>query len=207
MRTPGRPMTLLAALVSISLFTFGAAFGGYAQAMTSATSVDGTISAVNGNIITLVSADNLQKTVTIQPTTILQSRRVATLAEIQPGEHLAITSRRGSDGALMAVSINMFSPEIWDIVRKGQFPMTTGDTMTNAEVARYVQEVKGRVLTMTYPDGTSTITVPDGTPIHRLVTVHASDLAVGLHISARGTMDPDGKLRASTVSYDQPAKG
>jgi hypothetical protein len=207
MQSRRRPTPWLAVLAAVSLFTFGAVFGGYAQAMTSATSVDGTISAINGNMITLVSSDNLKKTVALQPKTILQSRRVAELAEIKAGDHLAITSRRGSDGALMAVSINIFSPEIWDIVRKGQFPMTTGDTMTNAEVSRYVQDVNGHTLTMTYSDGTSTITVPDGTPIHRLVTVKTSDLAVGLHISVRGTMGPDGKLQAATVSYDQPAKG
>jgi hypothetical protein len=197
----------LASMAIVFLFAFGAALGGFAQAMTSATSVDGTITAVKGSTITLVLADKLQKTIALQPDTLILSRQVATLQEIKSGDALGVASRRASDGSMMAISINIFSPELWDVVRKGQFPMSTGDTMTNAKVTQYVQDVKGRVLTMQYTEGTSTITVPDGIQIHRMVTVKPPDLVVGLHISVRGTVSSDGSLRAATVSYDQPAKG
>jgi len=108
---------------------------------------------------------------------------------------------------MVAISINIFAPEMWDGVRKGQFPMTTGDTMTNAVVTKYAAGVKGRVVSMKYADGTSEITVPDGTQIHRLVAARPAALTVGLHITVRGSAGPNGSITATSVSFEQPAKG
>jgi hypothetical protein len=149
----------------------------------------------------------MTKTVALQDTTLILGRQAATLDQIKTGDAMGVTSRRNSDGSMIAVSINVFAPEMWDGVRKGQFPMSTGDTMTNAVVARYAAGVKGRVLTMKYAEGTSTITVPDDTQIHRLVVSKVSALTVGQHITVRGTANPDGSIKAAAISFDQPAKG
>jgi hypothetical protein len=188
-----------------ALLVVGAAVGGFAQAMTTVTSLDGTITAVKGSTITLSTADKMEKTVTLGPSTLVLMRQTATLAEIKSGDAMGVASRRASDGSLTAISINIFSPELYKVVRKGEFPMQTGDTMTNAVVTNYAKSVSGRTLTMTYAEGTSTITVPDSTQIHRLVTVMKPDLAVGLHINVRGTIKPDGSVQAQSVSYDKAA--
>ena len=122
---------------------------------------------------------------------------------------MGIASRRDADGSLVAISINIFAPAMWSspAMRKGEFPMTTGDTMTNAVVAQYAAGVKGRVVTMKYAEGTSEITVPEGTQIHRLVVAKAAALIAGLHITVRGAANTDGSIKASSISFDQPAKG
>lgn len=184
----------------------GGALSGYAQAMTTTIAVDGTIAAVNGSTITLTLADKMAKTIALQDKTLILGRQVVGLDQIKPGDAMGVASRRDSDGSMVAISINIFAPEMWDGVRKGQFPMTTGDTMTNAVVAKYAAGVKGRVVTMKYAEGTSEITVPDGTQIHRLVAAKPAALTVGLHITVRGTASPDGSIKAASVSFDQPAK-
>src|SRR5208337_4301256 len=128
------------------------------------------------------------------------------LNQIQAGDALAVTSHRsGMD--LIASKINIFSKEMWNVVRKGQWVMNTGDMMTNAQVSAYVQGVNGHTLTMKYADGISTITVPDGIPIHRLVSVKPAALAAGMQIMVRGTAESNGTLKAASISFDGPAKG
>jgi hypothetical protein len=200
---PARPAFFLVAFLALTV----GAMGGFTQAMTTTIVVEGTITAMNGPTITLTRADNITKTVSLQDKTLILGRQVATLDQIKPGDALGVASRRDSDGAMVAISINIFAPEMWDGVRKGQFPMSTGDTMTNAVVSKYAGGVKGRVLTMKYAEGTSTVKVPEDAQIHKLLAARPAALTVGLHITVRGTANPDGSLKAATVSFDKPAKG
>ena len=192
-------------LMSIFMTAFAPAMN--AQAMSTVTMVEGTIASIHGTTVTITLANGIPKTISLEAATLILRRQLAALDDIKPGDALGVTSRRGSDGSMVAVGINVFSPELYIVVRKGQFPMTTGDTMTNALVSTYAKGVQGRMLTMTYAEGTTTIGVPDGTPIHRTVTVKAPDLAVGIHVQVRGTVNPDGSLKASSVSFEQPPKG
>ncbi len=191
-----------------SLVLTGGALVGYAQAMTTMIPAEGTITAIKDSTITLTQADTMTKTITLQDKTVVLMRQVVGLDQIKAGDAMGVASRRGSDGSLVAVYINIFAPEMWSspVMRKGEFPMTTGDTMTNAVVTQYAAGVKGRVLTMKYAEGTSTITVPDGTQIHKLVVVKLAALTVGLKIQIRGSAGPNGTIMANSISFDQPAK-
>jgi len=194
-------------LVAFLVIT-GGALVGYAQAMTTVIPVEGTITAINGSTITLTQADNMARTIALQDKTVVLMRQVVGLDQIKAGDAMGVASRRGSDGSMVAVYINIFSPEMWSspVMRKGEFPMTTGDTMTNAVVTQYATGVKGRVITMKYAEGTSTITVPDDTQIHRLVAAKSSALTTGLKIQIRGSAGPNGTIMANSISFDQPAK-
>ena len=167
--------------------------------------VSGTIVSINGTNVTLAFADNTQKTVVLQASTLVVERDPAELNQIQTGDALAVMSHLFGKN-LIASNINIPFNEIWNAVRKGQWVMTTGDMMTNAMVAEYVQGVNGHTLTMKYADGTSTITVPDGIQIHRLVSMKPAALAVGMQIIVRGTAESNGTLKAAFISFDGPAK-
>jgi hypothetical protein len=186
----------------------GGALAGYAQAMTTVIPVEGTITAIKGSTITLTQADKMTKTIALQDKTLVLMRQVVGLDQIKSGDAMGVASRRGSDGSMVAVYINIFAPEMWSspVMRKGEFPMTTGDTMTNAVVTQYATGVKGRVITLKYAEGTSSITVPDGTQIHKLVAVKPSALTAGLKIQIRGIAGANGSITANTISFDQPAK-
>jgi hypothetical protein len=139
----------------MSIFIAAIAPTGNAQAMSTVTMVEGTISSISGTTIALTLANGIPKIVALQPETLILRRQPAVLKDIKPGDALGVASRRDSDGSLVSVGITVFSPELYSAVRKGQFPMTTGDTMTNALVTTYAKGVQGRVLTMTYAEGTS----------------------------------------------------
>ncbi len=173
------------------VFFLAAALAGFAQAAIPAP-VSGTIVSVSGSTFTLALADSTQKTVVIQARTLVMERDPAELSQIHAGDPLAVTSHRsGTD--LVASNINIFSKEMWDVVRKGQWKMDTGDMMTNAMVSEFAQGVNGHTLTMKYADGTSMITVPDGIAIHRLVSVKPAALVVGMQVTVREAPAPTGR--------------
>jgi hypothetical protein len=186
------------------VFLLAASAAVFAQAAIPAP-VSGTIVSVNGSSLILALADQTRKTVALQGSTLVLERDTAELSQIRAGDPLAVTSHR-SGPDLVASNINIFSKEVWDVVRKGQWKMATGDMMTNAMVSEFAQGVSGHTLTMKYADGTSTITVPDGIPIHRLVTVKPSALMVGMQVMVRGNAGSDGTLTAGSISFDGPAK-
>jgi cellobiose-specific phosphotransferase system component IIC len=206
MRNIHRPARLAFLAIAV-IFMAGAALAGFAQAMSTVTSVEGAIAAISGQTATLTLANGATKTVAFQPKTIISRVDKSSLAEIKPGDALGVTSRRESDGSLTALKINIFSPEIYKIVPRREFVMTTGDTMTNAVVKAFAKSVDGQTLTMTLPSGASTIKVAPDVPVFRMVSVKEADLTTGLHVVVRGTQAPDGTLRASSVSFDKPAKG
>ena len=167
--------------------------------------VNGTISAIRGTILTLALADGSAKQVTLQSATLILERDAVGVADLKAGDAMGVAARR--DGtALIATNINIFAPQMWDVVRKGQWLMTDGQTMTNALVTDYAQSMSGHTLIMKYEEGTATITVPDGVPVHRLVAVKPAALAVGQQISVRGSDAADGSLKAASISFDGPAK-
>jgi Domain of unknown function (DUF5666) len=179
----------------------------FAQNTTPPPGLDGIIASIQGATITLTLADSTQKVVTLQTGTIILDRQVSAVDQIKPGDALGVTAHR-DNGALVASAINIFSPQMWDGVRKGQWPMAKpGDIMTNALTTAYVQAMNGRTLTMKLPDGTMvTITVPDGVTVRRMVTVQASALSVGLRVSIRIATDSAGNTMATSISFDQPMK-
>ena len=194
----------VALYASVAVFLLATTLGGFAQAAVPAP-VSGTIVSFSGSNLTLALADNTQKTVVIQARTLVMERDPAELSQIRAGDPLVVTSHR-SGTELVASNINIFSKEMWDVVRKGQWKMDTGDMMTNAMVSEFAQGVNGHTLTMKYSEGTSTIIVPDGIPIHRLVSVKPAALVVGMQVIVRGTSGSDGTLTAGFVSFDGPTK-
>ena len=194
-----------ALLFSIILLLGGAAVGAFAQAAAVPPAVSGTIVSISGTNVTLELADKTQKSVVLQDTTLVLERDAASLDQIRTGDAMGVTSHRsGTD--MVASMINIFAREMKG-VRMAEFVMASGDTMTNGTVTGYMQGMNGHTLTMTYPNGKSTIVVPDGIPIHRLVSVKRAALVPGMQIMVRGTADANGKLKAASVSFEGPVKG
>jgi hypothetical protein len=165
--------------------------------------VNGTIAAVNGGSVTVTASDGHRTIAKIAPDTLILSRGPATLGMIKPGDPLSVTAKREANGALTAVSINIFSPALWARVRKGQWTIRSGNVMTNAMVAQVVERVEGRTIYMKLDQGTGTIDVPSRTQIYRLETVGAGALKTGMHVRVRETAEPDGTTKASSIVFDR----
>ncbi len=192
----------LPALVILSaLFLAGAGAVGFAQAMSS--SVDGTVVSMTSTMLTLTAPDGSTKTVALGPKTLVLERETATLSDVTEGDAMGVTTHRAEDGSMVATAINIFSPELYKVVRKGQFPMQQpGQIMTNAVVSAYMASADGHSLTMSYNGETYPITVPDSAEIHRLVTVSLDAVKAGTHVLVRGSEGSDGTFKAAVVSFD-----
>jgi len=197
-----RPSSLVPVIAATVLLVVPMAAG--AAAGDRVTVTGSTIAAVNGSNVTIASPDGSQKVAKVQPDTLILSRETGTLGAIKPGDALAVTAKRGADGSLTAISINIIAPELWSRARKGQWAMESGDIMTNAVVAQTVERVEGRTLYMKLDQGTGAITVPTATEIHRLTTIRLGDLKPGMRVTVRGIADPDGTIRASSITFDRP---
>jgi hypothetical protein len=168
-------------------------------------SISGTIGAINGSTVFVTAADGTATTVAIKADTLILGRKLATLASIQIGEALGVAATKADDGTLTATAINVFPPELWQRARKGQFPMASGQVMTNAQVDRLGAGVQGRMLFLKYEMLTAAIAVPESAEIHRSVALRLGDLMTGQSVAVRGVAGPDGMLAASSVSLDLPA--
>ncbi len=168
--------------------------------------VNGTIAAVTGSSLT-IAAGGAEKVGNIGPDTLVLSRETTTLSAIKPGDAMGVAAKRGTDGSLTAISINVIAPELWSRARKGQFPMASGDVMTNAVVMQVADRVEGRTLYLKYNDGAAAIIVPAAAEIHRVTAVRLGDLKPGMQVTVRGVGNPDGTIKASTITFDKPGQG
>lgn len=169
-------------------------------------SLTGIIGAINGNTVFLSAADGQTKPFVVGKDTFILERKVAALASIQPGDALGVAAVKASDGALTATAINIFAPEFWQIVRKGQFPMADGQVMTNAQVERLGSQVEGNTLYLKYEMLVAAIAVPATAEIHRSYLAKLSNLKIGMTVTVRGDLGADGSIAASSVSFDDSGK-
>ncbi|MEI6875286.1 MAG: hypothetical protein WCL50_09180, partial [Spirochaetota bacterium] len=154
-------------------------------------SIAGTIGAQSGATVFVTTAEGQAKVIQIKPDTFITGRRLATLASIRPGEAMGVAATRGGDGTLTATAINVFPPELWQRVRKGQFPMANGQVMTNAQVESLGAGVRGQQILLKFEMLTAAIDVPEGADIRRTVTLGLADLRAGMKVTIRGTVGTD----------------
>ncbi len=195
-------------VLTIALATLGSgAMSAGAAPADQVSVVTGTIAAVNGSSLTVAPAGSAEKVVKIEPETLILSREATTLDTIKPGDAMGVDAKRGADGSLTAVSVNIIAPELWSRARKGQWPMDSGDVMTNAVVFQVADRVEGRTLYLKYNEGAAAIIVPPTAQIHRVTVVRLGDLKPGMRVTVRGLGNPDGTIKASTITFDRPGRG
>ncbi len=163
---------------------------------------EGMIESLGASLFTLAAGAGTHVQVKTTAETRIIRRQPADLADIRPRDFIGVAAKKEADGSLTAVSINIFPADFKGRVREGQFPMESGNIMTNAVVSQYVGRVAGRTVYLTYKEGTAVIRVPAGAEIHRLTLIAFDDLKVGMHATVRGTRNPDGSVTASFITAD-----
>lgn len=184
--------TAVLALVAVA----GLAIGAAAQ---SATTVEGTIATASPTSATIATKMG-STTVMLNGKTRVTRRMAATIADIKVGTFLGVAAKKSADGSLTAVSINII--DAIPNARRGQWPMESGDIMTNMNVTSIVAGMSGHTLTLREKDQTATILVPGNTSIHRIELGKLSDLKAGTHVTVRGESDGYGVITAAFVTIE-----
>lgn len=177
-----------------------------AGAAAAVVTAQGTIDSIEMGMLTVTSVEGTRLRVKTAGDTFVLDRLPARLEDITVGDFIGVAARKEADGALTAVSINIFAPALRGRIHEGQFPMETGNIMTNAVVTQYVSRIAGRTVSLTFKEGTATITVPPSADIHRLVISALGDLRVGMRVTVRGSENADGSVTASSVTVEGPAR-
>jgi Cu/Ag efflux protein CusF len=191
-----RPLRVFAVLVALLV---GGALTAFAAGMSTMTTTIGTISAVNGSTLTVTLPDNSTRNVTFSGNTMVVTRQAAALSDLASGDPLAVVAIRQPDGTLQATQVLLYTPQLWAFVQKGEITGPTGQPTFNGTVSAVSADSQPPTVTVAYNDTTSTINVPSGTGVYRLVAADPTTLAVGQEVNVGGSLSPDGTVAAATI--------
>jgi hypothetical protein len=163
--------------------------------------IRGTISAVDGNRLTVDSRTGEKLEVTLNdPLTVTTVKKVD-LASIEPNAYVGIASKTAADGTLTALEVLVF-PEAMRGAGEGHYgwDLEPGSMMTNGTVKGAVTGTTGRELSVAYKDGNKTIVVPVATPVVTFAPAERADLKPGAPVFFSATKNAEGKLTAGRVT-------
>ena len=176
-------------------------FAAGAQAQAPQQRIRGTITGIDGDVLSVKSREGDNLKLTLGPKVSIGTVKKIELADIKPGDFVGCTAVKGDDGMLVAREVHVLPPN----TNPGHRPwdLEPGSTMTNANVANVMQSVKGRVLTMEYQGGSQKILVPESTPIVVGVPATRADRVVGEYAFIGAEAAADGKLTAVRVQVSK----
>ena len=144
------------------------------------THLRGTVSAVDGNEVTMETPDGQTVSIAMVPDYMLIVYDRIAVSDLKPGDFLSIPALPGQDGAVTALSINVF-PEAMRGLGEGRsdWDSSAGSTMVNATIGTVTSSSGGNDLKVSYKGTDQDVMVPDGTPITRIVPTPTRRLEAG----------------------------
>ena len=154
----------------------------------------GTVEAVSGREVTLATLSGAKVTVSVPQGARISVATAGSMADIGPGSFIGSAARTLPDGTLEALEVHVFSEELRG-VGEGHRPWDLGaeSTMTNGTVGAVVG-TSGRTLTVDYPGGQQTITLPASVPIVLSSKGTWQDVKPGAAAVVTATQAADGAL-------------
>lgn len=171
-----------------------------AQAQTSVR-VRGTITAIDGNILSVKSRDGRDLKITLADNVAVSVAKAIRFEDIKPGDKLGVTSMPGADGTPVAVEAHYLPPGVPE--GQGPWDLQPGSTMTNAIVAAIVTATGNRELTLQFQGTTQKIAVPESAALVRAVPGNRSDLATGEYVFTVAQGPNDQNLGAARIQVSK----
>jgi uncharacterized protein DUF5666 len=185
----------------LALLCLSAAFVSVGAAAQTNMRVRGTITALEGNMLSVKSRDGKDLKLRLADNAAVLTAKSITLADLKKGDYVGVTGVRGPDGARVAREVHTIARTVPE--GHGPWDLEPGSTMTNANVEAIVQESGNRELTLKYKDGTQKIRVPEKTPIVTTVPADRSALKAGEYLFTVAQVGPDGSLTANRIQVSK----
>jgi len=179
------------------LFLLLATTAAFAQAPTR---VRGTITAVDGDVLSVKSRDGRDMKIQLTPDAQVVTTKAATMTDFKPGSYVGVTSVKGPDGRLVARRVHALGPQVPQM--HGPWDSMPDSMMTNANIEGSAQVSGGNELTLRYKDGEQKILVTPDTQFFVFVPGSRADLKTGETIFA-GARNEGGKLVAPRVAVSK----
>jgi hypothetical protein len=182
---------------------------------------NGTITAINGDTLTLTTRSG-QVTVIIIPTTSIEETVTGTIVDLNQGDYVTISGAADSTGDIDATSIMLRQAQA------GQsFPTTGttsgfggsgegftgpgGGTLGSGSGGQFtvgtISSVNGNSITVMTSQAQVTVNIGTNTTILKTVNGAVSDLSVGDSLSVMGTIDNSGDIDATFISVRPQGQG
>jgi hypothetical protein len=183
--------------LALAMATFALAGAAHAQAPTP---VRGTIAAIAIDTITLTKADGTPVTLALMPGWLVNVMKPIGIEAIQPGSFIGTAEMPQADGTGRSLEVHVFPPGVK--VGEGHYAwdLKEGSMMTNGTVGEVTTTADGRTITVSYPGGTRTITVPENVPIVEITNGTADQLKVGIPVFVIAFPLPDGTTATAAIA-------
>ena len=179
------------------LFLLLATTAAFAQAPTR---VRGTITAVDGDVLSVKSRDGRDVKIQLTPDAQVVTTKAATMADFKPGSYVGVTSVKGPDGRLVARRVHALGPQVPQM--HGPWDSMPDSMMTNANIEGSAQVSGGNELTLRYKDGEQKILVTPDTQFFVFVPGSRADLKTG-ETNFAGARNEGGKLVATRFAVSK----
>ena len=171
-----------------------------AQSSTTPERVRGTIEAIDATTLTVKSREGASVAITLKPDYKVTGIAKASIGDIKTGDFVGVASIPGASGDSDAVEVLIF-PAAMAGTGEGSYPwdLEPNSTMTNATVSNKVENADGRKLTLTYPEGEKTVSLPEGIPVVTFAAATKADLVAGAPVFVPAQKAADGTIATGTV--------
>ncbi len=146
-----------------------------------------TVTAINGNQLTLATADGWSRTVDATGVTVMNGTATATLADLTVGDEIGISQSRNFDGSVAVTQISIVAPHV-----EGGVTAVDASSIT-------VKQADGTSRTVTLTATTTYSNCRDGATV--------ADVTVGSRVNVLGTANADGSFTATSVSTHAASLG
>ncbi len=157
--------------------------------------VRGTITALDGNVLSVKSRDGKDLKIELTEKASVAAAKAITLADLKQGDYVGSATMKRADGALVAVEVHTIPRSVAEGHRS--WDLQPGSMMTNANIESMVQSAGGQELVLVYKDGSQKILVPPGTPIVTTTPADRSALKPGEYVFFNADVAADGKMSTS----------
>lgn len=167
------------------------------------TRIRGTIEKLDGDKLTVKARDGMAMTIALTEATRIQSLVKKTLADVKPGDFLASTGIKGTDGKIHAIEVRIFPQATPDGGRQFPWDLGSDSVMTNATVGTVTEAPQGKVVHVKFKDGESEYSIGPEVPILAPVPGDKSLLKPGMAVFAFGPKAADGSVTAASMYVEK----
>jgi hypothetical protein len=170
------------------------------------TRIRGTIDKLDGQTLVVKSREGPVLTIALAPNFVVSGVVKKSMADIKPGDFVASTSVKGTDGKLHAVEVHLLPDALRGVVAEAQIPwdLVPDSLMTNAIASGIVPAPGGgQVLKVTYKGTEAEVIVGPDVPVASSVPGDASLLKPGAAVYIGALKKGDGSLTAARVTAEK----
>jgi len=183
------------------IFAVAATLGASAVDAQSPVRIRGTITAVDGNAISVKTRDGRDVKLVLPDNVAVSVAKAARFEDLKQGDYVGATTTPGPDGSAVAVEVHYLPPTAGE--GQSAWDLLPNSTMTNANVSGTVVANGKREIMLQFKGATQTIVVPQSAAIVRTVPGARSDIVVGEYVFASAQVGADGAMTAPRVQVSK----